>query len=181
MKILVGSKNPVKIEAVKEAFSKYFEEPEIIGISADSKVSAQPVNGETFEGAKNRATELKQLNSENNLGAKFFVGIEGGIAEFFNKWFALGLMCIIDEEGKTGFGTSPLFELPSSVTKELLNGTELGEVMDKLTGDHNTKQKSGAIGYFTNGVMDRKSLYVPGLITALIPFLHKDFFFKEAG
>ena len=180
MKILVGSKNPVKIEAVKEAFSKYFEEPEIIGISADSKVSAQPVNGETFEGAKNRAMELKQINSKNNIGAEYFVGIEGGIAEFFDKWFALGLMCIIDEEGKTGFGTSPLFELPSSVTKELLNGTELGEVMDKLTGDHNTKQKSGAIGYFTNGVMDRKSLYVPGLITALIPFLHKDFFFKEA-
>ena len=179
MKILVGSKNPVKIEAVEEAFSKYFKDLEVIGISADSKVSAQPVNGETFEGAKNRAMELKQINNMKKLGAEFFVGIEGGIAEFFNKWFALGLMCIINDEGKIGFGTSPLFELPNSVTKKLLEGIELGEVMDKLTGDHNTKQKSGAIGYFTNGVMDRKSLYIPGLITALIPFLHKDFFFGE--
>jgi inosine/xanthosine triphosphatase len=181
MKVLVGSKNPVKIEAVKEAFSKYFPDLEVFGISADSRVSAQPVNGETFEGAKNRAMELKQINTKENLGANYFVGIEGGIAEFFNKWFALGLMCIIDTDGKIGFGTSPLFELPYSVTKELLNGIELGEVMDRLTGDHNTKQKSGAIGYFTNGVMDRKSLYVPGLITAMIPFLHKDFFFGKSS
>lgn len=36
MKILVGSQNPVKIEAAKEAFSKYFKKVEVAGIKVDS-------------------------------------------------------------------------------------------------------------------------------------------------
>jgi len=47
MKVLVGSKNPVKIEATKEAFKKYFDDIEV-----DSKVSKQPIGIETFVGAK---------------------------------------------------------------------------------------------------------------------------------
>jgi hypothetical protein len=32
IKVLVGSKNPVKLEATKEAFSKFFDRVEIVGI-----------------------------------------------------------------------------------------------------------------------------------------------------
>ena len=179
MKVLVGSQNPVKIEAAKEAFSKYFDNVEVIGIKVDSKVSDQPVNDETFEGAKNRALELKKINGEKNLGAKFFVGIEGGIIKLYSKWFAFGGMCIIDDKGRIGFGTSPHFELPESIIKHLLNGTELGDVVDKITGEHNTKQKGGAIGFFTKNIMDRKNLYVHGLVVALIPFINENLYFEK--
>ena len=179
MRILVGSKNPTKIDSVREAFIKYYSDIEVIGLSADSKVSAQPVNIETFEGAKNRAIELVDKNEKENLQAEYFVGIEGGLVQFFDRWFTLGLMCIIDKTGKSGYGTSPLFELPQSINEELLKGTELGDVIDRITGERNTKQSGGAIGYFTNGVMDRKELYIPGLITALIPFLHKELYFNN--
>ena len=56
---------------------------------------------------------------------------------------------------------------------------ELGYVMDRITNTENTKLKSGAIGFFTNGVMDRKELYIQGLIVAMAPFLHKDLYFKS--
>jgi len=36
MKILVGSRNPVRIGAVKGAFSKYFDEIGVVGITVDS-------------------------------------------------------------------------------------------------------------------------------------------------
>ena len=52
MLVLVASKNPVKIEATREAFSKYFENFEVMGIEVDSGVAKQPINEETFEGAK---------------------------------------------------------------------------------------------------------------------------------
>jgi inosine/xanthosine triphosphatase len=177
MKVLVGSQNPVKIEAAKEAFSKYFDNVEVIGMKVDSKVPDQPINDQTFEGARNRALELKKINEEKKLGAKFFVGIEGGIIKLYSKWFAFGGMCILDDEGRIGFGTSPFFELPECITKHLLNGIELGEVMDKITGDHNTKQKYGAIGFLTKGIMNRKELYIHGLIVALIPFVNKKLYF----
>lgn len=177
MKVLVGSKNPVKIDAVKEAFSKYFNNVEVIGMKVSSNVSNQPINNETFEGAKNRALELKRINREQNIGAKFFVGIEGGIAKMYSRWLAFGAICIIDNKGRIGFGTSPHFELPEKVTKHLLNGIELGDVMDRILGERNTKQKSGAIGFFTKGIMDRKNLYVHGLIVALVPFINKNLYF----
>jgi inosine/xanthosine triphosphatase len=179
VKILVGSENPVKIAAAKEAFSKYFKDVEAVGIGVKSHVPAQPVNDETFIGAKGRALQLKDMNDHEKLEADFFVGIEGGIIKIFEKWFAFGGMCIIDKEGKVGFGTSPHFELPEVMMNRLLNGIELGEIMDEILNDENTKRKGGAINFFTNGVMDRKELYVQGLIVAIVPFLHEKLYFNK--
>ena len=180
MKILVGSKNPVKLKSVEETFLLYFEDIEVTGIEVESGVPVQPVNDETYIGAKNRAMKLKELNKKQKLQADFFVGIEGGIAKEFEKWFAFGCMCIIDKDNNVGFGTSPHFELPERIVDKLLNGIELGAVMDEIMNERNTKQKGGAIGYFTNGVMNRKELYIEGLKVAIIPFLHKEMFFKKS-
>ncbi len=178
MKILVGSKNPVKISSVEDALKNYFDNIEVIGIEVESGVSVQPINDETFVGAQNRAIRLKELNDLQNLGAELFVGIEGGITKQFDKWFAFGCMCLLDNNGRIGFGASPHFELPQKVVDKLLKGIELGDVMDEIMNQQNTKQKHGAIGFFTNGVMNRKELYVEGLKVAVIPFLHKEMYFK---
>lgn len=179
MKVLVGSENPVKIEATREAFSNYFDNLEVKGIKVKSGVPDQPVSNETFEGAENRALELKRLNEEKNLKADFFVGIESGIIKFHSKWFNLGVICILNSEGKAGFGISSGFELPESIVEQLLRGVELGDVTDKLTGEHNSKQKGGAVGFFTKNVMNRKQFYVSGLIIALIPFMNKKLYFSD--
>ncbi|MBU0558942.1 MAG: inosine/xanthosine triphosphatase [Bacteroidetes bacterium] len=179
MKILVGSKNPVKLESVRDAFSKYFNEIEIIGVDVNSNVPDQPINDETYSGALSRSTSLVEINRKENLGADYFVGIEGGIAEAFGKWFAFGCVSIIDKFGHSSFGTSAHFELPEKVTAKLLNREELGIVMDEIMQEENTKQKMGAIGFFTNGVMDRKELYASGVIAALVPFNHKQMYFGK--
>ncbi len=177
MKILVGSKNPVKLKAVEETFLLYFKNVKIIGMSVNSEVSDQPINEETYIGAENRAIKLQKLNNDQSLDAEFFVGIEGGIQQTYNKWFAFGCMCIIHKSGKKSFGTSAHFELPEIVTKQLLERKELGHVMDEIMDQENTKQKGGAISYFTNGKMSRKELYIPGLISALVPFQHEKMYF----
>ena len=178
MKVLVGSENRVKLGATEEAFSKYFGGVQVIGIRVDSRVSGQPVARETFEGAENRALELRKINDEQSLDARFFVGIEGGILKLFSKWFALSAMCIMDDTGRMGHGTSPIFELPDSIAEQLSNGSELGDVMDSLTEERDVKENQGAAGYFTKGVMDRKRIYVDGLIAALVPFLNEELYFQ---
>ena len=177
MKILVGSKNPVKLNAVEEAFSLYFDSLEIVGLSVNSDVPDQPINEETYVGAENRANHLRQINIKQSLNAEYFVGIEGGIQQTYNKWFAFGCMCIINKSGKISFGTSAHFELPEVVIKQLLDRKELGHVMDDIMKQENTKQRGGAISFFTNGKMNRKELYIPGLISALIPFQHEQMYF----
>lgn len=167
----------MKLEATKEAFSHYFDAVDVTGINVNSKVSNQPVEDETFAGARNRARALRTINEERKVNAVFFVGIEGGIKKLFDRWFTFGVMCIMDDSGRIGYGTSPFFELPSQITDKLLIGIELGDVMDSLIGEKNTKEKQGAVGYFTKGVMDRKRYYVDGLTVALIPFLNEDLYF----
>ncbi|MGK9369960.1 inosine/xanthosine triphosphatase [Melioribacter sp. Ez-97] len=178
MKIIVGSKNPVKIEAAREVFSIYFNNQKVESYDAPSGVSPQPVGDETFRGAYNRAFHLYSLFNDKSERADFYVGIEGGITKLYGKWFAFGCMCILDSNKRDSYGLSPFFELPDSITQKLLDGIELGTVMDELTSRENTKQKEGAIGFFTRGVMNRKELYAEGLKTAIIPFLHEKLFFS---
>ena len=167
----------MKLEATKDAFSAYFDVVDVVGIGVNSKVSNQPIEDETFVGARNRALELSRINEEQYLKAEFFVGIEGGIRKLFDRWFTFGVICIVDDAGRVGYGTSPFFELPLDITEMLLDGIELGEVMDNLMQEENTKEKQGAAGYFTKGVMDRRRYYVAGLTVALIPFLNKELYF----
>ena len=167
----------MKLEATKDAFSAYFDVVDVVGIGVNSKVSNQPIEDETFVGARNRALELSRINEEQYLKAEFFVGIEGGIRKLFDRWFTFGVTCIVDDAGRVGYGTSPFFELPLDITEMLLDGIELGEGMDNLMQEENTKEKQGAAGYFTKGVMDRRRYYVAGLTVALIPFLNKELYF----
>jgi inosine/xanthosine triphosphatase len=178
VKVLVGSQNRVKLEAAEEVFSRYFGEVEVIGVGVDGIVSSQPLASETLEGAKNRALEVRKINDEESLNAKFFVGVEGGILKLFSRWFALSVVCIMDDMGKTGYGTSPMFELPDFIAQRLLAGSELGDVMDSLTGQRGTKEDQGAAGYFTKGIMDRKRICMDGLVAALVPFLNEELYFQ---
>jgi inosine/xanthosine triphosphatase len=179
MRVLVGSLNKVKLEAVKEAFARYFPGVEVTGVGIESGVPGQPVDEQTFEGARNRALKLQEINRKQGLDSRFCVGIEGGVLELFSRWFAVGVICIIDDKSRIGYGTSPLFELPEDIIRHLLGSTELGDVMDQLTGERNTKQNQGAVGYFTRGVMDRKGIYIDGLVAALVPFLNEGLYSEK--
>lgn len=177
MLVLVGSRNPVKIGAVQDVFEAYFPGVEVQGIDVDSGVAAQPVGDETFVGAQNRATALTSMSNAQGLGAAYCVGLEGGISQLNGRWFAFGVICIADPAGRSGFGVSPMFELPAAILAPLLGGEELGHVVDRLSGDHNTKQKGGAIAYLTQGRVGRRELYGQGIVMALAPFLNTGMYF----
>lgn len=172
MLVLVGSHNPVKSAAVSEVFASYFGDVEVRSIEAPSGVPAQPVGDDTWTGARNRALALVDLSRAEGLGAAYCVGLEGGIAQLAGRWYTFGVICLANEVGACGFGVSPMFELPQSIVDRLLAGKELGHVIDALSGDHNTKQKGGAIAYMTQGRVDRKQLYAQGVTMALVPFLN---------
>ena len=70
IKAVVGSKNPVKIKAVKVVFEKMLGKTEVIGVKAFSGVKNQPMSlDESYCGALNRAKNVlrKTKNSPNNL------------------------------------------------------------------------------------------------------------------
>jgi inosine/xanthosine triphosphatase len=180
MRVLVGSHNPTKIGAVQDVFDRCFGAAEVIGVEVDSGVAGQPVGDETFKGAENRMLALVQLNAEQGLDAQYCVGIEGGVVMLYGRWFAFGAVCIADANGRLGFGVTSHFELPDPISAALADGTELGSVIDELTGLPDTRRGGGAIGHLSHGRLDRRGLAAQGVFMALIPFLNDALFFTDA-
>lgn len=162
--VAVGSTNPVKVEAVRRAFSKFWE-VEVRGVEVESGVPAEPFGAAAVEGARNRARKALSI-----LNADFGVGIEGGIFHLHGRYYCAGFVWVERRDGVYGTGTSGWFECPSRFIPELLTGTELGDLMAKLSGRASIKREEGAIGFFTRGVVNRVDLYTHGVLMALAKF-----------
>lgn len=180
MKVLVGSENSVKIRSVKEGFLTFFERVEVEGISVDTGVPHQPVNNETFEGAKHRAENIKRINDQQHLDAAFFVGIEGGVLQLQDRWFSVNVVYILDQQNRDSFATTGLYELPSALSKDLLIKTDLGHAMGKLANDNYAARERGTVAFLTDGKIDRFQNQVQGITLALIPFLNDNLYFPSS-
>jgi len=167
-KIIVASRNPVKVKAVELGFQKMFpkEEWQVEGQSVPSGVSDQPMsNAETIQGAQQRSFNAK----EKYPNADFWVGIEGGI-EFEAQDMNAFAWIVIQSHEALGKAKTGSFFLPPAVAQLVREGKELGEADDLVFGQSNSKQESGAVGLLTNNILDRTQLYVDGVALALIPF-----------
>jgi inosine/xanthosine triphosphatase len=173
-KIIIASKNPVKILAVRNGFEKMFpnQEFEFIGISVASDVADQPLsNTETFQGAKNRAD-----NASNEIkDADFYFGIEGGI-EHVNDEMEAFAWVVAKADGKYGKSRTATFFLPKQVVQLINEGKELGDADDIVFNRKNSKQESGAVGILTGDIIDRTNYYTEAVILALIPFKNIDLY-----
>jgi len=144
----------------------------LVGVSVASEVSDQPMsNQETLKGAINRAHNAQSANIE----AHFWVGIEGGIDTLDQEMEAFAWI-VVQSKHQIGKARTGAFFLPKKVQALIRQGKELGEADDLVFGDHNSKQKGGAVGLLTGNVIDRKGLYVPAVIMALIPFKNVEFY-----
>ena len=165
-KVVVASKNPVKIKAVQIGFAKMFPSLsfEFEGITVSSGVADQPMtNEETLQGAINRAVNASLEAQE----ADFWIGVEGGI-ESTNEEMSAFAWIVIQTRETQGKGRTAEFFLPKRVVELINDGKELGEADDIVFGRKNSKQKSGAVGILTDDVIDRAELYSAAVVLSLI-------------
>ena len=73
MNILIGTKNPGKVEGAKQAFQEFFEDVDVTGVPISSDVREQPVNDEIYIGARNRVDNLIKYAKNNNVDADFTI------------------------------------------------------------------------------------------------------------
>ena len=131
MKILMGTKNPGKIEGARQAFARYFDDVEVIGVSVESEVANQPVNEEILEGAKNRVKNVKKYAVQNHIKADYFIASEAGITNLLGSWIDINVAVVQDSNGVESIGISQGFPIPDKYIEEIRE-TELGKVMDKI-------------------------------------------------
>jgi len=176
-KIIVASKNPVKINAALGGFKKMFpnETFEIQGVSVASGVSDQPMTDEeTVRGARTRAENA----SVEYPHADFWVGIEGGIEDTHNEMQAFAWIVVKSKDGNVGRGRTGMFFLPPQVAYHVRQGKELGDADDIVFGKTNSKQANGAIGLLTDNIIHREHYYTETVVLALIPFKNPHMYFS---
>jgi inosine/xanthosine triphosphatase len=170
MRVIVASKNPVKINCTESAFKKAFHEAiNVEGISVPSNVADQPMtDAETLLGAKNRA-----MNAQLEVpDADYWIGIEGGVDQNQEGEMHAFAWVYITSSNHEGKAKTASFELPKKIAELVNQGIELGIADDMVFNRSNSKQKNGAVGILTNDLIDRASYYEPAVILALIPFLN---------
>ena len=167
MKIAVGSTNPVKVEAVRTMAQRIWPAVEIISVAAPSGISDMPMSDEeALTGARNRAKAAQQA-----AGADLGVGLEGGVHPESFGLALHGWVVIVDGNGREGIGGGARLPLPQSIAQRVLAGEELGDVMDDVLNDHNVKQKGGAVGALTAGLVMRQETFAVAVAYALSPFI----------
>ena len=171
-KIAIGSTNPVKTNAVKQAFEQMFPQEDFAaeGVTVSSGVSNQPMTeAEFLQGAHNRADRAKRERPD----ADYWVGLEGGCEQTDHGMECWAWM-VIKSIDQVGIGSTGKFILPQQSADLINKGIELGHATDFLHNRENSKQAEGTTGVLTHGVMNRTEYYVHALILALIPFVNKD-------
>jgi inosine/xanthosine triphosphatase len=186
--VIVASKNPVKVQAAREGFTRMFpaESFTFQTLSAPSEVSDQPFSDvETLQGAYNRARNVRALSPD----ADYWIGIEGGVDQFpawtpkreeapgnqNSSLVAFAWVVVLSGE-QVGKGRTGLLFLPPQVAELVHQGKELGEADDIVFGRTNSKQENGAVGLLTGNVIDRAAFYEQAVILALIPFRNPELY-----
>lgn len=183
IRVLVGSKNLVKVNAAKIAICQLFPDIDIecIGMHAPSGVPDQPMTDvETREGAINRVKYCREFSAtaqqaDGESVAELFIAMEGGV-DNFEYGPATFAYTVIATRSQLSVGRSAQLPISPSIYKSLVAGEELGDVMDKLFNTNNIKQKGGAIGLLTQGHATRESVYTQALILAMAPMLNPELY-----
>lgn len=171
IKIAVGSKNVVKVEAVRNVFTRISKKVEVFGFDTRSKVSEQPIGSETIQGAINRARASWECASKEGIECDYSVGIEAGLVwnEILKDYLDVQYCAVLDEKGKITVGHGSGFIYPRSMIEEVHAGKTMGEVFESFTGIDAIGSKMGAIGYLTDLRLTRTELTEQGVFMALVP------------
>jgi inosine/xanthosine triphosphatase len=185
MKIIIGTKNKIKISALREIMGGYdfLTGAKMEGMDAESDVSDQPKTlEETVLGAKNRAKNAfhgcpEALGlTKGDLG----VGVEDGLMEFPGTLtgFMNITICAFYDGGRYYLGMSAGFEYPPQAIELVKRGLDINQAFYKmeLTDDPAIGSEQGAVGILTKGRWRRKDTIKQAITSALIQLDNKDLY-----
>ncbi|SHN04476.1 DUF84 family protein [Gracilibacillus kekensis] len=151
MIIMVGSFNKAKVNAVKNVFL----DATITSVEVESGVSTQPrTDKETREGAINRAMASKDVKEDS-----YGIGLEGGVMQIGDQLFLCNWGALVTPSNACFTASGARIPLPNEFAKPLLNGEELGDVMQEWTTIKDIRHHQGAIGIFTNATISREEMF----------------------
>ncbi|RLE61773.1 MAG: inosine/xanthosine triphosphatase [Thermoprotei archaeon] len=177
LRVAVGSVNPVKVLAVKQALELLNIKADILSCSVRTSVGPQPIGlKKTMQGAIERG-----CYAQNVCNSDWGIGIEAGLIDFpgtISGYMDFQICVIVDKEKRITIGVSMGFEFPTKVIGGVLKGVyrEIEEGMEVLSGIRQIGEKMGAIGFLSKGTISRLDITRESVISALIPRVNRSIY-----
>jgi inosine/xanthosine triphosphatase len=185
VRVAIGSLRPPKVEAVRAVMAKIMclcgyrrEAISYIAREVESGVAVMPLSvQEIRRGAYNRAMEARRRVEEETGPVDFAIGLEGGLfilSAEDKEHIHLQSWAFVHHNGAGYYGSSMSMPVPMAVAREVLeNKRELGEVIDGFAKRQEVRNRDGAFGVFSLGLLTRQQAFELALLGALAPFYHK--------
>lgn len=187
--IALGSDRAAKIMAVRASVARVAEiDPDwahanVVARRVETSAPAMPLTDwQLMEGARERALAVRDSLRNRRLEADIYVGLEGGFhsISISGEWhtFLRGWAYATDGE-RSAFGAAPSISVPADIVKRVVQGrSELGNVIDEVTGGRDIKSKQGAWGVLSRDLVTRSLSFELALIAAFAPFYNPKFYPK---
>ena len=166
MNVSVATGNPIKIEAVRDVFTRFFPES-VVRVQAcamEGDLPEQPIGEQTTAGAIERARVAAKRN-----GADLGVGIEAGLVRIpgNERWVSIQVCAIADRAGRIWIGLGPGYELPEAVRNAVLAGEPLRDAFTRVLGVEDADRR-GAVYHLSERRVDRRELTERAVEMALV-------------
>jgi inosine/xanthosine triphosphatase len=186
--IALGSDRAAKIMAVRASVARIAAlDPEwadvnVVARRVETNAPAMPLTDwQLMEGARERALAVRDSLHSRRLEADIYVGLEGGFHSISvgGEWhtFLRGWAYATDGEERSAFGAAPSISVPAEIVKKVVHGrSELGTVIDEVTGGRDIRSKQGAWGVLSRDLVTRSMSFELALIAAFAPFYNPRFY-----
>ena len=179
--IALGSDRAAKIMAVRASIARVavvdpdWANANVVARRVETNIPAMPLTDwQLMQGARERALAARDSLRSRRLEADLYVGLEGGFHSISieGEWhtFLRGWAYATDGQ-KGAFGAAPSISVPPYIVKRVVEGrSELGTVMDEVTGGLDIRSKQGAWGVLSRDLVTRSMSFELALIAAFAPF-----------
>ena len=187
--IALGSDRTAKIMAVRASIArvakihKEWADARVVARAVSTNVPAMPLTDwELMQGARERALAVRDVLRKKQLTADIYVGLEGGFHSISidSEWhtFLRGWAYAMDET-RGHYGSAPAIGVPESIVKRVMEGRELGVVIDEVAGGRDVRSRRGAWGVLTRDLVTRSMSFEMALLAALAPFYNANVYSSE--
>jgi len=136
MKFIIGSSSNRKVKITEKVIKKFFAVQKDITIEnygAKSQMPDTPWDKQTFDGARNRASDSKS----NVVGGDYYIGLESGLIERYGHIYEEAWAVVIASNGKEYCGYSSGLKVPDFILKKMDElKMEHSDVMSIIEKEH---------------------------------------------
>jgi inosine/xanthosine triphosphatase len=189
-RIVIGSVRPAKVEGARSAIEaiarvdERFRQSTLQGIDLTDIAPTMPMTEQaTIDGARLRAqTLLDRVSTDMDAQDVFAIGVEGGLDPLAGDAhrYMLKSWAAVTDGRRWGFGSGGAILLPAAVTRAVLAGRELGDVVDDMAGA-GVRGTRGAWGVLTVDLIDRQASFRSAILAAFAPFYNSRLYQSETA